>query len=126
MTDSTTTEITPSQRVARELAVSMGGYDESGFGDSEFESILSPRQKALVADAFGLLNGVSLGTISVGQPRIRDNLVEIIQSLPAGVDQVVAGKLSRVLNSVLSRAGSAGLTADHQPLAPTRQPTRSR
>jgi hypothetical protein len=126
MTDSESPDPPSVQKAAATLASTLGGYDESAEPLDKAESILTPVQHALIYDSFGLLNGIASGLITISQPRIRDNLVEVIRQLPDGSRHDAAGGLASLLSTVISKAGSCGLTAQDQPLGPTRNVRRGR
>lgn len=95
------------RQVANQLSKELGGYEETGL--SENEEGLSQRHQTLIADSFGLLKGLGDGMVNNGQPRIRDNLLQVITELS---DSKAASEISLALRSVLSRAASCGLTAE--------------
>ena len=126
MSDSTPTPKNHYQVDARALATTVGGFDESDLHLDEVKKVLTPTQYLLLRDTFGLLNGIALDTITTSQPRIRDNLIQIMQLVPGDADPEIVSKLETELASVLSRAASAGLSAENQSLTITRQHGRSR
>ena len=124
MSDDPETANTPAQHTAHDLAATLGGFEESILVDDQARKLLTPVQDALISDAFGLLNGIAFGAITASQPRIRDNLIRVIEQLPPSSDNDVAAKLTTLLATVISKAAGAGLTASDQSLA-TRQRGRS-
>lgn len=97
------------RQIAHQLSMELGGFQETGL--SENEDTLSQRHRTLIADSFGLLNGLSDGTVTKGQPRVRDNLLQVISELPEGE---AAKEICLTLRTVVSRAASCGLTAESQ------------
>lgn len=117
MTESEDDSKSVANPVAARLALELGGYNETPGIEDDFSLALSTQQQALISDTFGLLNGIGFGTITTSQPRIRDNLVEVISELPN--ENLKDGKVGLVqaLSSILARASAAGLTAENQPLS---------
>ena len=116
MTEPTHDPSSPTRSVAQRLAEELGGYRETpGFPDG-YSAVLTPVQQALVSDTFGLLNGVSYGSVTVGQVRIQTNIVRLISELSENSTAEPVKQLITALSSILARAGSAGLTAENQPL----------
>ena len=79
--------------------------------------LFSAKQKALLRDTTGLLLGIALKQVSYAQPRIRDNLVEIIAEFdnkyPNGIPEDVNKQID-VLLSDLSTVTHSGYTAENQ------------
>jgi len=103
---------------AAQLASELGGYEDSVGIPDDLKHTLTPLQNALISDTFGLLNGIGFGTITVAQPRIQQNLIRVISELSETKDATkVQLDFMNTLSTILSRAGTAGLTAERQPLS---------
>lgn len=116
MTESEDDSISVANPVAARLALELGGYNETPGIEDDFSLALSSQQQALISDTFGLLNGIGFGTITTSQPRIRDNLVQVISGLSNTIPSDGSPNLVQGLSSILARASGAGLTAENQPL----------
>ena len=76
-----------------------GDAMDKGLTYDEYLS-LSPKQQALCSEAGALCLGLRHGMISEGQPRIRDNLYEVIEQMPEAPSksqQALIGKLSSAI-----------------------------
>lgn len=106
------------QQVADDLSKLLGGFEDEPEVLRELDSLLNPAQQALVSDAFGLLNGMSKEppTITVSQPRVQASLQSIISDVSAKGTSERADQLIVFLQDIITRAASAGLTADGQPI----------
>jgi hypothetical protein len=103
----------------------MGGFEESELTSGAVQKMLTPTQDALIADAFGLLNGIAYGIVTSGQPRIRDNLIQVVKLIPEGTDPTTVVKFMHFVRTTLSKASAGGLTAENQSFTPIQQ-NRSR
>ncbi len=94
--------------------------------ETENEAHLTNKQKALLRDAAGLLAAIAEGTVISSQPRIRDDLVEVLSifddKFPQGVPNEV--NVSALLAIIGSMAG-VGYTASKHELAKPRRADRS-
>lgn len=109
-------KLSPQRQMAEELALELGGYKPiPGLAD-DLDDYLSPTQSLLTADAFGLCKGLSTGMITSSQPRIASNLLRVAEELAREPDSSRNQAVISVLNSIVSRAATFGLTADNSQL----------
>ena len=109
----------PSQRlVAEQLALELGGAAHEPEILIEMDRILTRQQMGLVSDAYGLIHAMSFEPprITTGQPRIQRNLQSVITQLSDDSQDEKKGALIVALDSIITRAAEAGLTAENQPL----------
>ncbi|MFO0900514.1 MAG: hypothetical protein U0836_24050 [Pirellulales bacterium] len=91
------------------------------------------RQRALLAHATGLLQGMAEGVIPCGQPRLRDDLLELVALFDTVPPAHAAGDrgpdhvsgITQQLLGLVGGAAAAGLTAAEVQLGP-RQAARGR
>ena len=114
MTDSTNKPESSIRATATRLALQLGGYSEFPDGSDALQPRLTPPQRALICDTFGLLNGIGSGAINAGQPRIQVNLVRVVAELSQSEVSAENMGFMNALGTVLSQASSAGLTAENQ------------
>lgn len=107
--------------VAKQLADELGGFDEQSQISEKQLDRLSPIQDAIIADTFGLLTGIADATITNGQPRIRDNILQLIEEVAAAPESEDNQSFITLLCSILSQASGEGLTAENQSLHQLRQ-----
>jgi hypothetical protein len=93
--------------------------------------LLTYRERVLLDDVLGLASAIDFHVTEIGQPRIRDGLLEAITSLSARLDSMetekeksaLTGIIKQLTDSVLPLAES-GVTVENCSLAP--RPPRSR
>lgn len=81
---------------------------------------LSPPNAALLNDALGLLLGIKLSRIGSSQPRIRDNLINIIESISsdtAAREDAYHRSVVHSLIEIVHRVAACGISADGQSMA---------
>jgi hypothetical protein len=83
---------------------------------------VSTRILALIADSASLLQGISSGLITVGQPRIATNLLAVVEELQGmGHDEFATSFVD-----ILGDLSSTGIAAEHCVLDRDRLPQRKR
>lgn len=116
MTESTTEPLPPARVTAHLLADQLADYIEARGIPATQTAHISPSQKALMADSLGLLNGIGFGMITVSQPRVQQNLLQVIGELSNAPATEGSAHLIDGLTKILSQSSSAGLTAENQSL----------
>lgn len=79
---------------------------------------LTPESDVLVADTWGLLNGMSLGHVTTGNDRIHHNLVKLASNLAKTCkDKNEMEKITGELHSVTTQTSGFGLAVSGQDLS---------
>ena len=78
MSESTEEKLSPRRKMANQLALELGGYVELPGLSVDLHESLTPVQKLLVLDAFGLCKGMATGDIESSQPRVTECLLRVV------------------------------------------------
>ncbi len=115
-TEPTNESLSPARAVAQRLALELSGYNEVAGQPYPLSPHLTQVQRALVADVYGLLNGMGHGMITTGVSRVQQSLVLLISELADAPHSAESTQIIKVFTSLLAQASTAGLTTDNQPL----------
>lgn len=83
------------------------------------DRVLTNHQNALLLDTIGLLNGIAAGRLTVGQARIRNNLVEIYSQFDKKIDDPSFSDVRLALMHALEQGAYSGITIEGHNLVDT-------